>query len=209
MNIFRRVKKVNLVTITTDAPIEDVPCGTCTACCELLAPHLSPEEISSGLYPITLSNIDGDPVITLFRKTSGGCAMFVDGACSIYENRPIACRQFDCRKGHHFKTDKVSIEKFQIDPQSFKAEVNVYESDETELEKWNKLIDHYKNQRLDEYILMACDFVQNTKNRNEQFKFIYDDLYRIYNDNELSKNEKILIENSLRSASYNWAHGNE
>lgn len=209
MKIFRRVKKVNLVTITTDEPIEDVPCGSCTACCEILAPHLSPEEISSGFYPITLSNIDGNPVITLFRKTTGGCGMFVNGSCSIYEDRPIACRQFDCRKGHHSKTNKVSIEKFQIDPQNINNEVYLYESDDTEFDKWDKIMDHYRNQRLDEYILLACDFIRNTKIRNEQFKFVYDDIYRIYNDNKLSESKKKLIENSLRAASYNWAHGNE
>lgn len=127
MNIFRRVKSVKLVTITSDEPIEDVPCGGCTACCELLAPHLTPEEISSGKYPLSLSHTENGPLITLYRKPQGGCAMFVDGQCSIYEDRPLACRQFDCRKGHHPKTNEVSKRKFGIDPVEVEAQVHVLE----------------------------------------------------------------------------------
>jgi Fe-S-cluster containining protein len=114
MNIFRRVKNVNLITITSDEPVEDVPCGDCTACCELLAPHLTPEEISSGRFPLSLTHTPEGPVITLYRKPEGGCGMFVDGRCSIYEERPLACRQFDCRKGHHPKTNEIAMEKFGV-----------------------------------------------------------------------------------------------
>jgi Fe-S-cluster containining protein len=115
------IVSVNLTSVTTDEPIEDVPCGTCTRCCELLAPNLTPEEISSGKYPLSLTapspndvalNPNVGPIVTIFKKNGGGCNMFIDSKCSIYEYRPIACRQFDCRKGHHPSVIPIALEKF-------------------------------------------------------------------------------------------------
>lgn len=105
-----KIININLTSVGSDEPIEDVPCGTCTMCCEKLVPNLSPNEIDSGLYPLSLiqptaeqlsENPNIGPIVTLYRKKEGGCGMFVDGKCSIYSYRPLACRQFDCRKGHH------------------------------------------------------------------------------------------------------------
>lgn len=103
---------INLTTFSTDELETDVPCGSCSLCCSLLSPYLTPDEISSGLYPLSLvtpseeqlkENKDSGPTVVLFRKKDGGCGMLVDGKCSIYEIRPKSCRQFDCRKGHHAK----------------------------------------------------------------------------------------------------------
>ena len=105
-----QIININLTSITSDEVIENVPCGSCTTCCEKLAPHLSVSEIQSGLYPLSLVNPDSShlrenpntgPIVTLYRKKDGGCGMFIDNKCSIYDIRPIACRQFDCRKGHY------------------------------------------------------------------------------------------------------------
>lgn len=101
---------IKLTAITSDEPISDVPCGSCTLCCQLLSPFLTPEEISSGKYPLSIVNpINNDegPTVVLFRNKNGGCSMLVDNKCSIYHDRPVACRQFDCRKGHHPKTNGV------------------------------------------------------------------------------------------------------
>lgn len=115
---------VNLTSIVNDEPYSQVPCGSCTLCCQVLSPHLTPEEVSSGKYPISLVQPPQEmlwkdptigPIVTMFKNKTGGCSMFVDGACSIYEDRPKACRQFDCRKGHHLKTNHVAKEKFGID----------------------------------------------------------------------------------------------
>lgn len=104
------IKNINLTAAMTDEVISEVPCGSCTLCCQKLSPYLTPEEIASGKYPISLVNPSQEqlnlnpnvgPLVVLYRKKEGGCGMFVDGKCSIYEDRPIACRQFDCRKGHH------------------------------------------------------------------------------------------------------------
>jgi Fe-S-cluster containining protein len=110
MNIEYKIININLTSITSDEPQENVPCGTCTLCCEKLSPHLTPEEVASGLYPLSLIqpskeqllvNPNVGPIVTLYRKKEGGCGMFIDGKCTIYEYRPNSCRQFDCRKAHH------------------------------------------------------------------------------------------------------------
>lgn len=131
MNIFRRVKKIDLISVSTDAPIEDVPCGTCTACCEILSPYLTIEEINSGKYPISLVQEGRNgAAVTLFRNSEGGCSMFIDGKCFIYEHRPIACRQFDCRKGHHPKTNEIAMEKFGVNPDETRENSSIYYSKE-------------------------------------------------------------------------------
>lgn len=105
MNIKKHVINVDLTAITSDAPVVDVPCKSCTVCCEKLSPYLTPDEISSGQYPISLTVLSNDqscnPVVTMFKSATGGCSMLIDGRCSIYNSRPVACRQFDCRKNHH------------------------------------------------------------------------------------------------------------
>lgn len=115
---------INLTSIVSDEPISDVPCGTCNFCCKVLSPHLTPEEISSGKYPVSLVQpteemlqIDPTigPIVTMFKSKDGGCSMLIDEKCSIYEDRPLACRQYDCRKGHHSKTNRIASEKFNIE----------------------------------------------------------------------------------------------
>ena len=110
MKTYFDIKNINITSVKTDEKISEVPCGSCTLCCEKLSPFLTPEEINSGKYPISLIsptqehlnlNPNVGPLVVLYRKKEGGCGMFVNGKCSIYEDRPIACRQFDCRKGHH------------------------------------------------------------------------------------------------------------
>jgi len=122
MNTSYKIININLTSIGSDEPIEDVPCGTCAKCCEMLAPYLTPDELSSGLYPLSLTQPDPaqlihnpqvGPIVTIFKKKEGGCGMFIDGKCSIYDYRPIACRQFDCRKGHHPKLIDFAKEKFK------------------------------------------------------------------------------------------------
>jgi len=121
MNVKYFKINVNLTSIVTNEPIENVPCGSCTKCCEILSPHLTPDEVASGNYPLSLiqpsqEQLDADPsmgpIVTLYRKKEGGCGMFIDGKCSIYDKRPIACRQFDCRKNHHPKLIEFAKEYF-------------------------------------------------------------------------------------------------
>jgi Fe-S-cluster containining protein len=116
---------INLTSIDSGAPISDVPCGSCTKCCEVLTPFLTPEELTSGLYPLSLIQPDKNmisenpnvgPLVAMFKKTpTGGCSMFIDGKCSIYDYRPKSCRQFDCRSHYHPATINVSKEKVGIE----------------------------------------------------------------------------------------------
>jgi Fe-S-cluster containining protein len=101
-----KTHNVKLVTIERDLEVSDVPCQTidCTLCCEMLSPYLTENEVKSGKYIFTLMNNDVDPMkpIIAIPRTETGCIYFgVDRRCKIYEDRPLACRQFDCRKGHH------------------------------------------------------------------------------------------------------------
>lgn len=123
MNYTIHKRNINITSIVSTEPESVVPCGSCNACCKLLAPHLTPNEVSSGKYPISLIQPTPEmimrdptvgPVVTMFKNKDGGCSMFIDNKCSIYNDRPIACRIFDCRKGHHPKTDEIAREKFGI-----------------------------------------------------------------------------------------------
>ena len=81
----------------------DVPCGACCACCATshfvhVAPHEAqtlariPREL---LFPAP-----GLPVghVLLGYDEQGRCPMLAgDGRCSIYEDRPLTCRTYDCR----------------------------------------------------------------------------------------------------------------
>lgn len=120
-----KIININLTAINSSASISDVPCGSCTRCCEILTPFLTPEEVSSGRYPLSLIQPDKNmilenpnvgPLTAMFKKSpTGGCSMFVGGQCSIYDYRPRSCRQFDCRSAGHPETNKVAKEKFGIE----------------------------------------------------------------------------------------------
>lgn len=110
MNVQYHIININLTAVSTDEPIEVVPCGSCNLCCKKLSPYLTPDEIASGLYPISLiqpeilelsDNPNIGPKVALYRNPDGGCGMLKNEQCSIYDIRPLACRQFDCRKQHH------------------------------------------------------------------------------------------------------------
>jgi Fe-S-cluster containining protein len=116
-----KIININLTSVTSDEVVEDVLCGSCTRCCETLAPYLTVEEIASGLYPLSFIEptdqqraeaAEIGPIVTLYRKKEGGCGMFIDSKCSIYNYRPLSCRQFDCRKGHHPSLIDYAKERF-------------------------------------------------------------------------------------------------
>jgi len=79
-----------------------VPCGECRACCtSSLFVHVAPDETrtlaripTELLFPAP-DMPDGHTVMGYDEH--GHCPMFRDGECSIYEDRPRTCRQFDCR----------------------------------------------------------------------------------------------------------------
>jgi uncharacterized protein len=80
----------------------EVPCHGCSACCTSSQfVHIGPDEVD------TLAHIPPELLfpaprlprghVVLGYDGNGHCPMLVDGACSIYEHRPRACRTYDCR----------------------------------------------------------------------------------------------------------------
>lgn len=80
----------------------EVECGDCVACCSSSQfIHVRPEETQ------TLARIDEDILVAapglpkghvlLGYDEDGLCPMLADGRCSIYGQRPLTCRIFDCR----------------------------------------------------------------------------------------------------------------
>lgn len=103
---------LNPVAIERDIPESNVPCGDCIECCVGLTPYLTPSEFESGEYIYTfLSGPENKPCIAIPR-TQEGCIYLKDKKCTIYEKRPLACRQFDCRLGHHPNFKEIAITKF-------------------------------------------------------------------------------------------------
>jgi hypothetical protein len=79
-----------------------VPCDGCTACCTSSQfVHIGPEEHAtlSRIPRQLLFAAPGLPAghVVLGYDERGHCPMLVDGACSIYDERPRTCRTYDCR----------------------------------------------------------------------------------------------------------------
>ena len=80
----------------------DVPCGECSACCTTSHfVHVAREE-ARALARIPrelLFPAPGLPAgnVLLGYDELGRCPMLTGGRCSIYEDRPLTCRTYDCR----------------------------------------------------------------------------------------------------------------
>jgi Fe-S-cluster containining protein len=80
----------------------DVPCGTCRGCCRSsMFIHVKPEEKQTiqRIPQALLFPAPGLPKghVLMGYDEKGQCPMFVDNQCSIYEDRPQTCRDYDCR----------------------------------------------------------------------------------------------------------------
>jgi Fe-S-cluster containining protein len=101
---------IKAITIERDIEESDVPCTKigCTLCCEILSPYLTEREMKSGKYIFTFMENPANPNVPVIAipRIETGCIYFgADKRCKIYNDRPLACRQFDCRKGHHPKIE--------------------------------------------------------------------------------------------------------
>jgi uncharacterized protein len=90
-----------LETLDEDRPA-DVPCGSCNACCRTFHQiHLRPGEkrARKRLPKDYLSVAPGLPpgYLLLGFTETGACPVLIDGRCTIYEDRPLVCRTYDCR----------------------------------------------------------------------------------------------------------------
>jgi Fe-S-cluster containining protein len=80
----------------------DVPCGSCNACCRTFHfIHVRPEErrARARLPRDFLHPAPGLPPgnLVLGHDQNGCCPMLVSGRCTVYADRPLACRTYDCR----------------------------------------------------------------------------------------------------------------
>jgi uncharacterized protein len=80
----------------------DVPCGECVACCtSSLFVHIAPSEAKTlAVIPARLLvRAPGHPRghKLLGFAEDGSCPMLKARICSIYEQRPRTCRDYDCR----------------------------------------------------------------------------------------------------------------
>ncbi len=80
----------------------DVACGECIACCiSSQFVHVRPEESRTldRIRKDLLVAAPGLPMghVLLGYDKNGFCPMMVNGKCSIYEHRPLTCRNYDCR----------------------------------------------------------------------------------------------------------------
>lgn len=80
----------------------DVPCGACRGCCRSsMFIHIKPEETRTiqRIPRALLFPAPGLPKghLLLGYRDNGECPMFLNNQCSIYEDRPQTCRDYDCR----------------------------------------------------------------------------------------------------------------
>jgi Fe-S-cluster containining protein len=80
----------------------DVPCGACRGCCRSsMFIHIGPEETRTirRIPRALLFPAPGLPKghVLMGYDDQGCCPMLVEGECSIYEDRPQTCRDYDCR----------------------------------------------------------------------------------------------------------------
>jgi hypothetical protein len=80
----------------------DVPCGECNACCRTShVIHVRPEErrARARIPRRFLLPAPGLPPgnLVLGYDAHGRCPLLVDGRCTVYADRPLACRTYDCR----------------------------------------------------------------------------------------------------------------
>jgi Fe-S-cluster containining protein len=112
----------------------DVPCGTCRGCCRSsMFIHIKPEETRT-LNRIPRALLFPAPAqpkghLLMGYNDQGQCPMFVNNQCSIYEDRPQTCRDYDCRV---FAATGIAVDE-QNQPEianRVKQWVFEYESDE-------------------------------------------------------------------------------
>ena len=93
--------RATIATLLKDVPA-DVPCGACNACCRTFHQiHLRPGEnrARKRLPKDYLSAAPGLPpgYVLLGYTDEGACPVLIGGRCTIYEDRPLVCRTYDCR----------------------------------------------------------------------------------------------------------------
>lgn len=91
-----------ILKVLRNGQASEVPCGRCTACCTSSQfIHIAPDEVDAlavipGELLFPAPRLPPGHVLMGYNEL-GHCPMLIDGACSIYEQRPRTCRTYDCR----------------------------------------------------------------------------------------------------------------
>lgn len=78
-----------------------VPCNGCTLCCrnDLIVLHPDEGDDPSQYETVAITNpLTGKGALALNTKPNGECTYLGPNGCTIYERRPLICREFDCRR---------------------------------------------------------------------------------------------------------------
>jgi len=78
--------------------ITEVPCGDCFLCCTKGGIKLEPADYDQNGEPrfIVMPEMINDKHELGHRN--GVCVYLHEGKCAIHNDKPIVCRNFDCRK---------------------------------------------------------------------------------------------------------------
>lgn len=74
----------------------DVPCGTCTMCCQHDAVRILPHEDASKWQTEPHDWMPGARMLA--HKPNGDCVYLGEHGCTIHHDKPQQCREMDCRR---------------------------------------------------------------------------------------------------------------
>jgi len=137
-----------VATLRDDEPA-DVPCGSCNACCRTFHQiHLRPGEKRARrrLPREYLSVAPGLPpgYLLLGYTEEGACPVLVGGRCTVYEDRPLVCRTYDCRL---YAATGVQPDRAEIAGQ---------------VRRWRFEYPHAEDRERQEAVLAAVHFIRET-----------------------------------------------
>lgn len=75
-----------------------IPCNGCTQCCK---GPLRSLPLVMDPNPGRFETYKVGEMIYLANKPNGDCLYLGDEGCTIYEDRPVECRVYDCRRYSH------------------------------------------------------------------------------------------------------------
>ncbi len=84
--------------------------GCRTLCCRRLMVLVSQEDLDEGLEAHA-------PFIDVLKRAPGGACQYLDevnGACTVWERRPLRCRTYDCRTDDRFEAYRNAAHPFRF-----------------------------------------------------------------------------------------------
>lgn len=133
---------------------QNVPCGTCTACCtSSYFKVVEADEVETiNKIPKHLRHYSpglSEGSILIGYDSNGHCVMLKDGQCSIYDFRPKMCREFDCRvfvvSGLQVEEDDKALISKRVENWEIIYENGLKQIDHDKLKKVAKFLEENRN----------------------------------------------------------------